>query len=342
VTRRVRALGELGLRLASPPRLVGASRRWAVVAGVVAVLAIGLIDYATPASVYITALFVLPVAVVAIYVGPASGVVLGAEAAAVWGVADQLEHRTRGLAVPTVNSLLRIVLFGAVVLLLTGLRTALDRARESNRRSREFLAFAAHQLRTPVSGIRASAEALLLSPGRDPEEERLLGNLVNESARAGRLVADLLRIARLDQGEDFPAGPVDVAAVSRAAAGEVASRAPDLDVQVRANGAVVVEASADALHEAVANLLDNARRHARSAISVDVSADPRAVTITVADDGVGVPAGLEEQVFERFFSGDRGGGAGLGLPIARGLVRAQGGDLRYDAAAARFVIELPR
>jgi signal transduction histidine kinase len=289
----------------------------------------------------------LPVALVTIYVGLVSGLSLGAEAALAWGIADQLESRTHGVGVPLVNTALRVVIFGSVVLLLTGLRTALDRARESDRRSREFLAFAAHQLRTPVSGIRASAEALLLGSDRDPDEERLLGNLVNESARAGRLVANLLRIARLDQGEVFPVGPVDVGAVSTAAAAEVAGRAPGLEVavDVPTNGSVVVAASADALHEAVANLLENARRHARSRIGVAVAADPRSVTITIDDDGTGVPPGLEERVFERFFSADEGGGSGLGLPIARGLVRAQGGDLRYDGGRSgrgRFVIELPR
>ena len=344
--RRLLAVGEWALRLAAPPRLSGSARRTAVTSGVIAILAISVIDYATPASVYLPVLFMLPVALVTIYVGLVSGLLLGGEAALAWGIADQLEGRTHGVAVPLVNTALRVVIFGSVVLLLTGLRTALDRARESDRRSRDFLAFAAHQLRTPVSGIRASAEALLLGGDRDPDEERLLGNLVTESARAGRLVANLLRIARLDQGEEFPAGPVDVVALSASAAAEAAGRAPGLEVDVDTptNGSVVIRVSADALHEAVANLLDNARRHARSRIGVAVTADARSVTITVDDDGGGVPPGFEEQVFERFFSADTGGGSGLGLPIARGLVRSQGGDLRYAGGDGhgRFVIELPR
>ncbi len=91
--------------------------------------------------------------------------------------------------------------------------------------------------------------------------------------------------------------------------------------------------------DAVANLLDNARRHARGQVTVEVEATPTAVEIAVLDDGPGLPDGTSERVFERFVSLDGEGGSGLGLPIARGLIEAQGGRLTYEDH--RFVIRLP-
>jgi len=97
--------------------------------------------------------------------------------------------------------------------------------------------------------------------------------------------------------------------------------------------------SGEATKDALANLLDNARRHARSQVIIEVAASATAVEIAVSDDGPGLPEGTSERVFERFVSLDGEGGSGLGLPIARGLIEAQGGRLSYEAR--RFVIRLP-
>jgi signal transduction histidine kinase len=88
------------------------------------------------------------------------------------------------------------------------------------------------------------------------------------------------------------------------------------------------------LHEIVANLVDNARRHAVATVGVQVQERESAVTIRVADDGPGVPDELREQIFQRFVSLDGRGGSGLGLPIARAYAQALGGDLDYDGAFA--------
>jgi two-component system OmpR family sensor kinase len=100
-----------------------------------------------------------------------------------------------------------------------------------------------------------------------------------------------------------------------------------------------VQLSGEATKNALANLLDNARRHARSEVTVEVGATPAGVEIAVIDDGPGLPDGTGERVFERFVSLDGEGGSGLGLPIARGLVEAQGGRLTYEHR--RFLIRLP-
>ena len=90
--------------------------------------------------------------------------------------------------------------------------------------------------------------------------------------------------------------------------------------------------------EVLANVLDNARRHASRRIDLVVAAADHTVEIRVVDDGPGLPDPLVERAFERFVSLDGKGGSGLGLPIARGLARAHGGDLTYEGG---FVLRLP-
>ena len=222
---------------------------------------------------------------------------------------------------------------------LSALATALDEAVASEARSRRFLADAAHQLRTPMAGIRACAETLLRGPPA-PERDRLLVDLVREVARASRLMAALLQMARMDQGEELAPAPCDLGALCRDEADRARVLAPDLAVSVDVDVLPDrVNLDRNAIREVLANLLDNARRHARSSVRIRAAAEHGGVRIRVEDDGPGLAAGAEEQVFERFVSLDGKGGSGLGLPIARGLARAHGGDLVYEEGA--FVLQVP-
>lgn len=226
--------------------------------------------------------------------------------------------------------------------MLDELEAAVRSATASEERSQRFLADAAHQLRTPIAGIRASVESLVRED--DPgTRDRLLGNLVRETSRSARLLADLLTVARLDtEPAGAPTDPVELTALCRSEAERATDLAPHLQVQcVVPTTEVVVIGDAPALREAIANLLDNARRHARSRISLVVEADPATARVLVRDDGPGLPADRAEQAFERFASFDGRGGSGLGLPIARGITRAHGGDLRHVPGAG-FVLTLPR
>lgn len=228
---------------------------------------------------------------------------------------------------------------------LAASRAALERALEeahlSEASTRRFLDDAAHQLRTPITSIRASAETLQrsLTPA---QREALLAAVVRESERAGRLMAGLLRMARLDHAPSLHPRPTDLAALCRDEAEQAGLDRSGVRVDVRTEGVgpigpAVVDA--DAVAEILANLVDNARRHARSRIGVVVARDEAEVTIRVTDDGPGLPAGQSEHAFERFVSLDARGGSGLGLSIARGLARAHGGDLTYDGRS--FVLRLP-
>lgn len=205
---------------------------------------------------------------------------------------------------------------------------SLASARDAEARSRRFLADAAHQLRTPVAGLRAAAEALVTG-GTGGDRDRLLVHLAREAARTGRLLDDLLTVAYLDRGRQLDLSPIDLTTLLREEAEVLRHRRTDLDVAVRGDPCDL-EVDARALREAVANLLDNAGRHAVSQVDVEVATPPGdVVTARISDDGPGLPAGREEEVFERFVSLDDEGGSGLGLPIARGVARAHGGDVRW-------------
>jgi signal transduction histidine kinase len=223
--------------------------------------------------------------------------------------------------------------------MLDALESALADARASEQRSRRFLAEAAHQLRTPVAGIQASVEALPRARTR-AEREQLLATMARESSRAGRRVAALLRMARLDQGERPPRRPADLVLLCREETARTASLAPRLEVTFGASGFwEPVSVDPDGVREALANLLDNARRHAVGRIDVGLArGGDGAVEVRVADDGPGLPDDDRQQPFEPFVTLDGHGGSGLGLAIARGIARAHDGDVTYEEGA--FLLQL--
>jgi signal transduction histidine kinase len=224
--------------------------------------------------------------------------------------------------------------------MLDALEKAVAEARASEEAERRFLAEAAHQLRTPIAGIRSSVEALLVTDDQ-AEREALLSLVAMESSRAGRRVAGLLRIARLDRGGGAHRRPCDVVALCREEAERAASLAPHLSVALQADeSSVICELDPDDVIEALANLLDNARRHARSEILVTVSIRRGQLELRVEDDGPGVPPGDAVRIFDRFVSLDAQGGAGLGLAIVRGIARSHSGDATYEDDG--FVIRFPR
>lgn len=220
------------------------------------------------------------------------------------------------------------------------LESALGETRRSEERYRRFTADAAHQLRTPIAGIRACAEILLRRPSAD-EQELLLTDVVRETARASRLVTALLQLSRLDQGQRLTPRPCDALELCRAEVDRVRPLAAQLtiDVVVKNLPPRRPELDGNAVGEILSNLLDNACRHASAHIEVSLDGDDRHLEISVGDDGPGVAPEAAERIFDRFVSLDGAGGSGLGLPIGRALARAHGGDLTYENRA--FVLRLP-
>ncbi|WP_329290491.1 sensor histidine kinase [Streptomyces sp. NBC_01455] len=204
-------------------------------------------------------------------------------------------------------------------------------------RQRRFVADASHELRSPIASLRTQLEV----GAAHPELLDVTG-AVEDTVRLQRLAADLLLLARLDAGER-PAGTrFDLAGLAR----EEVSRRPGVTVE---GASAEVVGSRGQMARLLGNLLDNARRHARSRVAVTLRAEGPWAVLEVADDGAGVPAAERERIFERFVRLDeaRGrddGGAGLGLAIARDVALRHGGTLTVGEArggGALFTLRLP-
>jgi two-component system, OmpR family, sensor kinase len=226
-------------------------------------------------------------------------------------------------------------------LMVDSLEDAAKQADDERERMHRFLADAAHQLRTPIAGIRGAVELLLRDV--DPEtRDELLTHAVRETARASKLLTALLHMARLDQGRPPQLMPTDLVKLCHVEVERVRDRAPNLDIALvdEVSGSPTASIDPSEVDEAIANLLDNARRHAEERIEVRISRDGPMMTVRVRDDGPGVRPGAEELIFERFATLDGAGGSGLGLAIARAVARAHGGDLIYEGGA--FILRVPR
>jgi signal transduction histidine kinase len=215
----------------------------------------------------------------------------------------------------------------------------LDRLEAGRARQREFVADAAHELRSPLANMRTQLEvARHLGPAAD--WPAVGEDLLTDTNRLARLVDDLLVLARADAGphpaRPSRAEPVDLAAL----AGDVAARSPDrIGVTVADDNPVWTVGDPDDLRRVVGNLVDNAVRYARTGVELAVTQDGGTALLTVTDDGPGIPAADRERVFERFTRLDDSrthdtGGAGLGLAIVRELVRRHGGTVTLTDADA--------
>jgi signal transduction histidine kinase len=213
------------------------------------------------------------------------------------------------------------------------------RASAAAERDRRFLVTAiAHDLRTPLFTLRGSLEALERGLGNG----RYLGLAQDRAADIDRLITDLFRFSRLELAPETGAfDEVDVAALVRRAA-----EATEAEVAVAGDDAVV-RGDPEALLRVLTNLLDNAIQHGGRAVAVTTARANGTVTVDVVDDGPGFAAADLPHVFEPLFRADRarsGSHAGLGLAIARRLVRAHGGEVHASNApggGARLTVELP-
>jgi signal transduction histidine kinase len=227
------------------------------------------------------------------------------------------------------------------------LEDSIARARRSESAMRRFLADASHELRTPIAALQATAETLLREQPDRPERDDLEARVAGDAARLGRLVADLLDLARLEANEQLAREPVDVGVVAARAVAEAAGHLPGTTVDVDSDDGAIVLGDADALSRALRNLVDNAITAAgRSGrVWVLVERDGADVLASVEDDGPGVAAAERERIFEGFVRLEpaRGPGAGLGLAIARRVAREHGGDLTCadGGRGGRFVLRLP-
>jgi two-component system phosphate regulon sensor histidine kinase PhoR len=239
---------------------------------------------------------------------------------------------------------------GTVVVLhdITDLRRA-DQVR------RDFVANVSHELRTPLTAVRGYLEALAEPDVEGEDRRRFLDILMSNTRRMERLVRDLLRLARLDAGQEIlELASCDVRELLQSVVEDLKpaleARRQNMEIAV-GPGASRVTADPAKLHDVLRNLIANASTYAPEAsrIRVEVERQPELVRIAVTDEGPGIPDEDLPRIFERFYRVDKSrardpGGTGLGLAIVKHLVELHGGRVRVEnapGAGACFTIELP-
>ncbi|WP_063819121.1 sensor histidine kinase [Herbidospora cretacea] len=220
----------------------------------------------------------------------------------------------------------------------------LDRLEEAVEQQRRFASDASHDLRSPLTAMRAEVESALLDvEGTDWAEtgEAILSSI----DRLQALVDDLLQIARLDSNTQGRNDPVDL---GQLAAMELDRRRRRIRVVREFEPGVVIPGDRLRLGRVLTNLVDNAERHANSLVVVRVYREGDEAVMEVLDDGAGVPPDKREHVFQRFTRLDAArsrdaGGTGLGLAIARQISEGHGGSLCIEDSpkGARFVLRIP-
>lgn len=240
--------------------------------------------------------------------------------------------------------------------LLDHVERALADVAASDRRMRQFITDASHELRTPLAAIHGYAELTRQDSSVLPETtEYSLARIEAEAQRMNTLVADLLLLARLDEGQELETTEVDLAELVSDAVNDATVSAPTHHWSVRVpDDPVWVRADHARLHQTLANLLSNARVHTPEGTSVQTTltvrgtGDTSHAEVTVTDDGPGIDPDLLPHLFERFVRADKSrsraaGSFGLGLSIAASIVEAHGGTISAQSRSGRtsFIIRVP-
>jgi signal transduction histidine kinase len=237
---------------------------------------------------------------------------------------------------------------GAVVAVPAGLFLAARAMRPIDlafARQRAFVADASHELRTPLTLIRATTEYVQRLPEASPAIREELGAVLDEIDATGRMVDDLLVLARIDSDElPLRRQPTDLGDLVRETTAAVAplAKATGLSLTVAAQQGLLADVDPDRIRQVGRILLDNAIAYTPQDGAVWVSVDRHAsqARISVSDTGIGIAAADQERVFDRYFRADRArsratGGTGLGLAIARALVQAHGGEIGLESEPGR-------
>jgi two-component system OmpR family sensor kinase len=215
---------------------------------------------------------------------------------------------------------------------------------------RQFMADASHELRTPVSVVRTTAQVTLARDHRSEGDYRESLTIVAEqSVRLARLVESMFLLSRAEaRGLPLQCEPLYLDEVVAECVRALRLIATERGIEILSTGKSETTYSGDdaLLKQMIGNLIENAIRHARDngRVSVQVASIPTATIVTIADDGKGVPAADHDRIFQRFVRLDNTStGAGLGLPIARWIAEAHGGTLTLDSSAhgATFRVTLP-
>jgi two-component system, OmpR family, phosphate regulon sensor histidine kinase PhoR len=222
---------------------------------------------------------------------------------------------------------------------------------------RDFVSNVSHEVKTPVSAIKAAVETVLDLPGQDdPDAQRFLQIISRQADRLAAIVDDLLSLARIEQGQEAvladikpnPLWPIAAAAIETC---QAAAEAKNIHVAGECDRLVKAQVNEQLLTQAVINLIDNAVKYSDPDTSVLVTceASDREVVLTVTDQGRGIEPKHLSRVFERFYRTDKArsrelGGTGLGLSIVKHVAEAHGGRVSVDSepgVGSTFRIHLP-
>jgi two-component system phosphate regulon sensor histidine kinase PhoR len=223
----------------------------------------------------------------------------------------------------------------------------------------DFVANVSHELKTPLASIKAYTETLLDWALHDEEvNERFLHRIEEQAERLDQLIQDLLSLARLDTGEGvFETEPIALLPLLRKCVASVRDRASakglSLELhQESLDDATLIFADEEALRQIIDNLLDNAVKYTPEGgwVRVTCESGSHAVSIEVADSGIGIQRDDLSRIFERFYRVDKArsrelGGTGLGLSIVKHLVQAIGGSITVASRlgeGTQFTVQLPR
>jgi two-component system OmpR family sensor kinase len=255
----------------------------------------------------------------------------------------------------------------ALNLMLDNVANALEARQQSETKVRQFVADASHELRTPLTAIRGYTELMRMTEDFTPDGRKSLARVQSQSERMTTLVEDLLLLARLDEGQPLKLSDVDLTQLAIETVSDEKVMAPDRIWQLELpEEPVVVRGDGTQLHQVLANLLSNARKHTGPGTTVVTgvmrSADGSAV-VTVTDNGAGIPAEFVDRVFARFARADAArtspagtasgaiaagaaaseGTSGLGLSIVQSIVEAHGGTVEVTSRPGRteFAFRLP-
>lgn len=202
---------------------------------------------------------------------------------------------------------------------------SLQPARSAMARQRDFIADAAHELRTPLAVIRASASHSLSREREVADYQQALAEILTATERAGSGVGELLELARLDAGQASPRkAPLRIDLLIEEVASSV--RVDDVEVVAQTAESIVVDADYALLRQVMENLTHNAASRATE-VELSVIRAGDLVTIQISDNGPGFDEDLLPHVFERFRRGDTRGSTGLGMAIAKSIVEAHGGSV---------------
>ncbi len=236
--------------------------------------------------------------------------------------------------------------------MLNNVSNALEARQESETKVRQFVADASHELRTPLTAIRGYTELLRMTENFTDDGRKSLARVQSQSERMTTLVEDLLLLARLDEGQPVKVTDVDLTQLVIETVSDEKVMAPDHIWQLQLpDEPVTVRGDATQLHQVLANLLSNARKHTDAGTTVVtgvmLSADGSAV-VTVTDNGPGIPEDFQGRIFSRFARADAArsgseGTSGLGLSIVESIVEAHGGSVEVTSRPGRteFALRLP-